>query len=92
LFLAKVKKAVTATQKHPAYSGKKIFVVQPVKPNGEETGDEWLAADCTGAGCGNLVICGGAPGVAGKIFGLKRAPIRTLILGIVDHLDYRDIS
>jgi ethanolamine utilization protein EutN len=91
MFLATVKKIVTATQKHPAYPGKKVFVVQPITPEGRETGDEWVAVDCVGAGCGNTVLCGSAPGVAKKIFKMDRAPIRTLIVAIVDRIDYRDI-
>jgi ethanolamine utilization protein EutN len=91
VFLAKVKKTVTATMKHAAYTGKKVFVVQPITPGGKELGDEWVAMDCVGAGCGATVLCGSSPGVAKSIFGMQRAPIRTLILAIVDSIDYRDI-
>jgi ethanolamine utilization protein EutN len=91
MFLAKIKKTVTATEKHPAYLNRHVFVVQPVLPNGREKGEEWVAIDCVGAGIGDIVVCGGAPGVARELFGLKYAPIRTLIVAIVDHLDYRDL-
>ena len=91
MFLAKVKKTVTASEKHDIYNGKKVFVVQPVTPAGIEAGDEWIAVDCVGAGSGNLVLCGSSPGAAKQIFGVERAPIRTLILAIVDSIDYRDI-
>ena len=92
MFLAKVIKTVVATQKHEAYSRKKVFVVQPVNPDGKAAGDEWVAVDCVGAGCGNIVVCGSAPGVAKKIFKVDRAPIRTLIIAIVDTVDFRDIA
>ena len=90
MFLAQVIKSVVATQKHESYERKKVFVVQPVTPDGRATGDEWVAVDCVGAGCGNTVVCGSAPGVAKKIFKVDRAPIRTLIIAIVDTIDYRD--
>lgn len=90
MFLATVKKTVVATIKHPSYAGKKVFVVQPVNPDGKECGDEWVAVDCVGAGCGNTVVCGSAPGVASKIFKIDRAPIRTIILAIVDRIDFRE--
>ena len=88
MFLARVKQNITSTKKHAAYERKKVFVVQPVKPNGDDTGDEWVAVDFVGAGPGDTVICGSSPGVAKKMFSLERAPIRTLILGIVDHIEY----
>jgi len=91
MFLAKVKNVVTATEKHPAYSAKTVYVVQPVKPDGSAIGDEWVAVDYVGSRIGDTVVCGGAPGVAQEVFKLQRAPIRTLIMVIVDQLDYRDI-
>ena len=90
MFLAKVKRIVVSVVKHPAYQGKRVFVVQPVMPDGTETGEEWVGVDTTGAAIGDTVICGGAPGVAQKVFGLELAPIRTLIIAIVDSIDTGD--
>lgn len=91
MFLAKVKKKVVSVQKHEAYNGKIVFVVQPILPDGTEEGSEWAAIDYIGAGVGDIVLCGGAPGVAKEIFKIELAPIRTLIMAIVDKIDYRDI-
>lgn len=92
MFLARVTKRVVATEKHPAYLGKTVQVVQPINPDGSDKGDEWVAIDYVGAGIGNIVVCGGAPGVAKAVFNLELAPIRTLIMAIVDHIDYNDIE
>ena len=91
MFLARVKKIVTSSEKHPAYKGKRVFVVQPVYPDGRDKGNEWVAMDYLGVGIGDIVVCGGAPGVASEVFELERAPIRTLIIAIVDKIDYKDI-
>ncbi|MFZ5517317.1 MAG: EutN/CcmL family microcompartment protein [Candidatus Zhuqueibacterota bacterium] len=93
MFLARVKKIVTATEKHTAYSAKRVFIVKPVYPDGRDKGEgnEWVAVDYVGAGIGDMVVCGGAPGVAADVFKLKRAPIRTLIMAIVDRIDYTDL-
>ena len=88
MFLAKIIKRIISTEKHSSYIGKPVFVVQPVEPDGTETGDEWVAVDYVSAGVGDTVICGGAPGVAQKVFDLELAPIRTLIIAIVDRIDY----
>ncbi len=90
MFLARVEKKVISTQKHEAYNGKPLFVVQPILPDGVSKGSEWIAMDSVGAGIGDIVICGGAPGVAKTLFNLKTAPIRTIIMAIVDRIDYQE--
>ena len=91
MYLARIVKRIISSQKHEAYIGKIVFVVQPITPQGESMGEQSVALDYVGAGIGDTVICGGAPGVAQKIFDLKLAPIRTLIMAIVDSVDYTDI-
>jgi microcompartment protein CcmK/EutM len=90
MFLARVNKVITSTAKHPAYQGKRVFVVQRITPDGADTGGEEVAIDYVGSGIGDVVVCGGAPGVAKEIFNLKEAPIRTLIMAIVDTIEYQN--
>jgi len=92
MFLAKVFKRVVASEKHEAYAGRTLFTVHRVDPDGRETGEQWVAMDCVGANVGDTVVCGGAPGSAAEVFGLKKAPIRTLIMAVVGSLDYRDLA
>ncbi len=87
MFLGKVKKRVISVQKDEAYQGKTIFVVQTIQPDGTETGSEWVAMDYVGAAVGDVVVCGGAPGVAKEVFNLELAPIRTLIMAIVNEIN-----
>jgi ethanolamine utilization protein EutN len=92
MFLARVTRSVVSAQKHPAYRGKIVFVVQPVRPDGTDDGNEWVAIDCIGAGIGDTVVCGGAPGVAKSIFQIDLAPMRTLIVAIVDAVEFHDME
>jgi ethanolamine utilization protein EutN len=92
MFLAQVTKRVVAVAKHSAYEGRTVFIVQPVRPDGTADGDEWVAMDYVNAGIGDTVVCGGAPGVAPSVFGIERAPIRTLIMAIVDRIEYNDLD
>ena len=92
MFLARVVKKVISSEKHPAYEGKMVFVVQPVLPDGSNDGSEWVAVDYVGADIGDVVICGGAPGVARAVFGVDLAPMRTLIMAIVDTVESDDIG
>jgi ethanolamine utilization protein EutN len=91
MFLARVEKRIISTQKHNAYKGRTVFIVQPILPDGTAEGNEWVAVDYVGAGISDVVVCGGAPGVAKTVFNLNFAPIRTLIMAIVDKINYRDI-
>jgi microcompartment protein CcmK/EutM len=86
MYLAKVKKRVVSTIKHPAYNNKKLFVVSPVTPDGKEKDREMVAMDYLDVGIGDIVVCGGAPGVAKEVFNLDMAPIRTLIIARVDRI------
>lgn len=92
MFLARVEKKVISVEKHKSYYGKTVFIVQPILPDGTNQGDEWIAIDYVGAGVGDLVICGGAPGVAKTVFRTELAPIRTLIMGIVDKIDSYELA
>ena len=92
MFLARVTQAVVSEQKHPAYRGKIVFVVQPIRPDGTEDGNEWIAIDYVGAGIGDIVVCGGAPGVARTVFDIELAPMRTLIMAIVDSVEFHDLE
>ena len=87
MFLARIIKTVTSTVKHRAYEGRILYVIQPVMPDGKDTGPEIVAIDYMGANVGDTVVCGGAPGVAKDVFNLDRAPIRTLIMAIVEQID-----
>ena len=46
-----------------------------------------VAIDRKCAGEGDTVIVGAGPGVAQEVFGVEDAPIRELIMGIVDTVD-----
>lgn len=87
MFLARVVKTVTSTIKHRAYDGRVVYVIQPVMPDGSDVGPEIVAVDYLGSNIGDTVVCGGAPGVAKSVFKTDKAPIRTLIIAIVDKVE-----
>ena len=87
MFLARITKTVTSTVKHRAYEKRIVYVIQPVMPDGKDTGPEVVAVDYVGSAIGDTVLCGSAPGVAKNVFNLDRAPIRTLIMAIVDRIE-----
>jgi len=88
--VGKVIGTVIATVKHDVYEGKRLLVVQQVDLEGKPQGPVRLAIDYIGAGVGDLVLLGSAPGLAADVFKVKKAPIKDLIMGIVDHFDLGD--
>lgn len=88
--IGKVIGTITSTVKHETYQGKRLLVVQQLNVEGEPQGPVRIAVDYVGAGLGDLVLFGGAPGVAAEVFEVDKAPIRDLVMGIIDHFTVDD--
>lgn len=87
MILAKVIGTVTSTQKNKVLEGKKILMVRPVTPEGKPAGKIFCAVDCIQAGAGDRVLVLDEGNSARSILGDSRAPVRTVIVGIVDSVD-----
>jgi len=85
--LGRVVGNVVSTLKHESYENKTLLLVEPVTPDGTSDGPAKLCIDYVGAGEGDLVIIGGAPGVAKDVFELEIAPIKDLVMGIIDEVE-----
>lgn len=83
--IGKVIGTITSSIKHPSYEGKRVLVVQELDLSGKPKDTIRVAIDYVGAGYGDLVLVGGAPGVAADVFNINKAPIKDLIVGIIDH-------
>jgi ethanolamine utilization protein EutN len=77
-----------ATVKHPAYAGRSLFVVQPVDEHGKDTGSSFVAIDNVQAGVGDKVIVLTEGNGVRQILQMgDTVPIRSMIVGIVDHVE-----
>jgi microcompartment protein CcmK/EutM len=91
MMLGRVAAKVTGSVQHPAYDGRPLFVVHPLRAGdgGERSGrgrstHAVVAVDTVGAGLGDQVLVARVPGLARSLLGADRAPIRSLIVGILD--------
>ncbi len=77
-----------ATVKHPAFAGRTLFVVQPLDEYGTDAGTSFVAIDNVQAGVGDkvLVLTEGN-GVRQILKQGDQVPIRSIIVGIVDHVE-----
>lgn len=90
MYTAKVIGKVVSLVKHPAYEKRVLLLVKPLLPNGEPFGKATIAVDYVGAGQGDTVLVGAGPGVAQEVFGIENAPIRELVMGIIDPAQVRE--
>ncbi len=84
MITGKVVGNIVSTIKHPALKGYKILLVKPVNPEGKINGKVIVAIDTVQAGAGDTVLIMDEGNSGRMITGKKDAPVRTLVVGIVD--------
>jgi microcompartment protein CcmK/EutM len=87
MILGKVIGNVVSTIKLPVYQGYKILIVQPVNDKEELQGKTILALDTVQAGIGDTVLVIDEGNSSRLIMNNSTAPVRTMIVGIVDSVD-----
>jgi len=77
-----------ATVKHPAFAGRSLFVVQPLDERGTDAGASFVAIDHVQAGVGDKVLVLTEGNGVRQILQMgDQVPIRSIIVGIVDHVE-----
>ena len=92
MIFARVVGNLVATQKNEHLIGAKLMILQPLDTMGRPAGDEFIAVDGVGSGEGDLVLCIAEGGSARTVYRNAKAPIDTVIAGIVDILESEDGS
>jgi len=85
-----VKANITSTVKNKELLNEKLFVVEYTGPDKKSTGIEVVAIDRVNAGIGDFVIVADEGGSARIILGKKKAPVRVIIVGVIDNVDYKE--
>jgi ethanolamine utilization protein EutN len=78
--------SVYSTINHPFYDCKKLMIVEKIKPDGQPTGDYLIAIDSVGAGPGERVLVLDEGNGARQIINDPEAPVRSIIVGIIDEM------
>lgn len=84
MYIARVIGNIVSSEKHPSYDDKKMMLVQKLDLDDKPVGIPTMAIDYLGAGLGDKVLVAAAPGLAQTVFGIPDAPIREIIIGIID--------
>jgi len=87
LYIGRVSGTVVATFKDKVFEGKKLLIVDRLTPEGETTRHYWIAVDDVQAGLGDIVMVIDEGNSARQVVGMDPAPIRAVVVGIVDEID-----
>jgi len=85
--IARVIGNVVASVRHPVYNGHKLLFVQPLALDGSDSGRSYIALDFVRAGKGDRVLVVNEGNAARQMVGDAQAPVRSVIVGIVDEID-----
>ncbi len=88
MFLGRVVGRTWATVKNENLTGQRLLIVQPVTPEGADTGRRIVCTDCTGAGAGELIYWARAR-EASFAFLPEEVVTDATIVGIVDEVSVR---
>ncbi len=84
MVVGKVVGNVVSTVKHEVLKGHRLLIVKPVNQAGNPGGKPMIALDIVQAGVGDTVLVLDEGNSARLIIGKKDAPVRTVIVGVVD--------
>lgn len=87
MMLGTVRGHIVSTINHPFYTGKKLLVVEKEDPAGKPGGYLIAIDGGVSAGVGDRVLVVDEGNSARQIVGGSDAPLRSIIVGIVDRVD-----
>ena len=89
--IARVVGTLVTPVQHPAYDGRRLLVVRPLKPDLSPADDRlFTAVDRAQAGVGDLVLLMAEGSSVRDIVGDASAPIRTAVVGVIDEVAVDD--
>ena len=86
MILGKIRGTIHSTINHKFYDNRKLLVVDRLDLEGKPTGEYLIAIDHVGAGAGEIVLVIDEGNSARSIVKDDMAPLRSIIVGIVDHI------
>ena len=87
MFVGQVAGEIVSTINHPDYDNRRLLVVDRLDPSGKPVGGYLIAVAAVDAGVGERVLVLDEGTGARQILGNSKAPIRSVVVGIVDSVD-----
>ena len=86
MIIGRVAGQISMTINHEAYDGRTLLVIDRLGADGSPSGGYVIAVDSVGAGPGEMVLINDEGGGAQLVLGCPGAPIRSVVIGIIDEL------
>jgi ethanolamine utilization protein EutN len=86
MIVGKVAGTIFSTINHPFYDGKKLLIVDKIAPPGIPGEGYIIAIDSVGAGIGEYVLVIDEGNSARQVVNSATAPLRSIIVGIIDDI------
>lgn len=86
MFTGRVIGTITSTINHPWYEARKLLLVEKTDPEGKPASGYVIAVDTVDAGAGDHVLVLDEGNGARQVMGSGDAPVRSVIVGIVDEI------
>ena len=87
MILGRITGSVVSIIHHPIVDGQKLLLAERLDHNGKPTGGYLIALDGVGAGRGETVLILDEGSGARQILDDESAPVRSIVVGIVDDVD-----
>lgn len=87
MILARITGSVVSTIHHPIVNGRKLLLAERLDETGQPTGGYLIALDAIGAGKGETVLVLDEGNGARQILDDSNAPVRSVVVGVVDAVD-----
>ena len=87
MILARIKGRITSTIHHPDMAGRKLLICEKLNAQAEPGSGYVIAIDTIGAGAGETVIILDEGNGARQILQVDGMPVRSVVVGVVDHVD-----
>ena len=87
MILGRIIGSVVSTIHHSIVDGRKLLLAERLDQNGKPTGGYLIALDGIGAGRGETVLILDEGNGARQILDDASAPVRSIVVGIVDEVD-----
>ena len=89
--IGRVAGTVVTTICSPSLEGRKLLSIDLLDLDGNETGRDVIAVDAVGAGAGETVLILDEGNGARQVLEAPDAPIRAVVVGIVDDVEIADL-
>jgi microcompartment protein CcmK/EutM len=85
--IGRVAGTVVTTICSPVFEGRRLLTVDLLDLDGKETGKDVIAVDSVGAGAGEQVLVLDEGNGARQVLEAPEAPVRAVVVGIIDKVD-----